>query len=91
MSEHLKDCKDMYNDFYEEYNSGHPMFTDYDIKLLNWLIEQVELYEECQADALKLHEDNKRYREALENIAKATSHNKIWKRTAIETLKGNEQ
>jgi len=33
-----------------------------------WLIKQVELYEECRADAIALHRENHRYKQALEEI-----------------------
>lgn len=37
-------------------------------------------------DADYLKEQNKRYREALQQIKEATSHNKYWKQIAFEAL-----
>lgn len=40
---------------------------------IEWLIEQAERYDECRLDAMKLYEENQRYREAIEKIKNKVS------------------
>lgn len=46
----LYKAKEMVDNFKEEYESDHPMFTDEDIYLLKWLIEQAETTEELKKE-----------------------------------------
>lgn len=38
----LLKAKEMIEDFRQEHNTGHPMFTDDDIDRLSWLVQQAE-------------------------------------------------
>jgi len=51
-----------------------------------WLIKQVELYEECRADAIALHRENHRYKQALEAILSYNHHEKTVPEDVIEMI-----
>lgn len=58
----------MRNERLEEIKDNELLFTQWYEDLTNdflWLTEQAERYDECKLDAMKLHEQNKRYREAI--------------------------
>lgn len=46
----LEESREMIRNFYAEYKSNHPMFTDEDISLLNWLLRQAEITEELKEE-----------------------------------------
>ena len=67
-------------------------------KLINSYVEELEedkkamgdLIEKTAKIAWNIEQQNKRYREALEEIKGATSHNKYWKYIAFKALEGEE-
>lgn len=57
MQDRLYKAKEMVYSFYQEYDSGHPMFTEEDIEILNWLIKQAEKVERYENELNEMNCD----------------------------------
>lgn len=60
------------------------------IEDIDWLIQQVDLYKECQVDAIELHKERNRYKQALEHI-KENSNDKVAVFIAEKAFKEGEE
>src|SRR5699024_6568858 len=80
--ERLEESKDIMNDIkrlisFHDFKQAD-VAKSYLVELYaDWFIEQAERYDEVTQDAIKLHNQNKRYREALEFYSRKENYRKL--------------